>query len=748
MRRVLLSCVLGLIATAACGVTLDFSRPGSLVVGRGRFVARADGQVVFGADGATVHLDPSRTKADEPTYYSLRPQLPAAVDWTDKRVVLTVRFGERPAVRKSLSLDFVDAEGEVFRFKPVRIVRDGGLSRLEYEIRAEATSLPSWGKRRNGRFDGAVRLVELLGSYATDAPGSIVYVSLCGQAVEPSVCTVDAYVDVPTDRTYPGPRPLPPGAERLSADALATLGFTQGVARVRTTAVGALAFDVDTGDPLHLLRGRKGPVTLVFRNLSRERRHWRGHVRFSGFFGETVEQAVDVTAGGGETVRVAAQPVPAQGLWLVTAELVGDDARRGTAHARFAAVDRHEATPFLPKPHFRMGINFHAQHYVGSDCHFARTLDALTASGAKLVRVGGFKFCDNVPKAGAPDWTRCDAIFRALRARGFALNANLYPGPAWARKPMPPEMARTKLPHKSNWPTREGLFRDYCTAFATRYGDGIDYFEIGNEWDLTSAKILPPDEAFRLMDEGYAGVKAGCPTGTVITCGWTSGATGPMTAQANPGLAEAFHAKAPYDVWPLHVHGPFETYRKELQTKFFPLRERVGRGKPWYSNETAMSTAGCAEEEAAQTVWKKILYAWTWGSTDYIWYNLRATDWRDGDGEGGFGLMTADYRPRATFAAFAALATLVTGAERPERLEEDETRFVCRFRLPNGGGTALAGWDTSSSPRAVRVDAVRAELVDLMGNRSPLAANGGSVTWTPGVNPSALIVGPAGEQPR
>jgi len=739
MRTSLVCSVLCLAVGTAGATALDFSRPGSLRVRRGGFTGGAEGQIAFAAGGATVSLDPARTKPDEPTYYALSPVPAVQDDWAGKRAELVVRFGARPAVRKALSLDFVDADGETFRFKPVRVVRDGELTRLEYDIRADGVSLKSWGAKRNGRFDGRVRLAELLGSYATAGAGEITYVSLRTFADDPSVRTVDAYLPVSNDVTFPGPKPLPTGAVRLSSGESAALGFTQDVARVRTTAVGALAFDADVDDPLHLLRGRKGPVALVFRNLSRERRRWRGRVTFSDTFGRTFGQDVDLEAEGGASVRVSAADVPYKGLWLAMADLVGDDGQRDLAVARFAAVDRHDVTPVLPKPFFRMGINFHAQHYVKNAAHFARVLDALTASGAKLARVGGFKFRDNVPREGAPDWTACDEIFAALRTRGFSLNANLYPGPAWARKPIPSDVRKARPAHLDNWPTRNGLFRDYCTAFAARYGKSVDYFEIGNEWDLTPAAVLPPDEAFRLMDEGYAGVKASCPTGTVITCGWTLGATGPMTAKVNPGLLEAFHAKAPYDVWPLHQHGAFEAYRKELQTRFFPLRERVGRDRPWYSNETADTTAGCNEDEAARTVWKKILYAWAWGSTDYIWYNLRATAWGDNDSEGGYGLITADYRPRATFAAFAALATLVEGAERPERLEESDMRFICRFRLPNGRGVALAGWDTSAHPNPVQIRAARAIAVDLMGNETPRTAVGGTVVWTPGPDPSALV---------
>lgn len=51
----------------------------------------------------------------------------------------------------------------------------------------------------------------------------------------------------------------------------------------------------------------------------------------------------------------------------------------------------------------------------------------------------------------------------------------------------------------------------------------------------------------------------------------------------------------------------------------------------------------------------KTLSAWAWGSTDYIWYNLREIG--PDDSERGFGLVTVDYHPRATFADFSTEST-------------------------------------------------------------------------------------------
>ena len=177
----------------------------------------------------------------------------------------------------------------------------------------------------------------------------------------------------------------------------------------------------------------------------------------------------------------------------------------------------------------------------------------------------------------------------------------------------------------------------------------------------------------------------------------------------NPGLIEAF-AEHPelYDAMPQHLHGPFEYYERSLQKSFFPLRERHGLAKkPWLSGETALTSVFGEEDTVARTVWKKILYAWAWGAADYIWYNLKATGWKASDSEQAYGLITADYYPRAGYAAFSALTEIFEGLDFDARLHSGDGRHVFRFKGEKGGfrGVVIAGWDSSGKPRRQSVSA-------------------------------------------
>ena len=268
MKHLTLSAFFAVTATAigSAAPQLEFSTPGSLRVMRGAFRDGGE-QITYGSEGATVKLDAARTKPTEPTYYALAPVPASKVDWRDRRVSLFVKFGERPAVRRSLSLDFHDADSETFRYKPVFTLSQGDVTRLDYLVTEKGVSLKTWGKKVNGRFDGAVRLGGLLGSYAAGGAGEIVYVRLVASD-NVLTRTIDAFVPISDDKTFPGPKPTPTFEEVLTTP-------SGRVGRLKATAVEALDFDVDTGDPLHLIRGGCSEPTLVFTNLSRGTRRWK-----------------------------------------------------------------------------------------------------------------------------------------------------------------------------------------------------------------------------------------------------------------------------------------------------------------------------------------------------------------------------------------------------------------------------------------------------------------------------------------
>jgi hypothetical protein len=175
-----------------------------------------------------------------------------------------------------------------------------------------------------------------------------------------------------------------------------------------------------------------------------------------------------------------------------------------------------------------------------------------------------------------------------------------------------------------------------------------------------------------------------------------------------------------------------------------PLRERSCTTVPWYASETAVSVNHVGERAAAENVWMKILFAWSRGASDYIWYNLRATGWDPDDPEQGYGMLTPDFYPRASFAAFSALSKLLSGFDfsRTIRSEEDAECYLFNGVRDGCAELVVAGWKSSLkrkvAPVRVVTDAKKAFAVDFMGNASDVPLENGQCGWKIGGAPSAL----------
>ena len=525
------------------------------------------------------------------------------------------------------------------------------------------------------------------------------------------------------------------------------------IAALRALPASDLSLDVDTGGALHLVHDASSPVAAVVSNASSaalavggrlEVRDWKGR-------GFTIPVSDTLPPGGIGRYPLPGS-LPARGFYWI--RLYEGSAGKPVASTSFAFVERHKATPILPKPKFRFGFTDHPLYYPPEERRLL--YDAFVASGAKLARVGLAAFGDVMSGGeGHFDWRESDEGLEAFRSRGISLNATVYGAvPRWAAES---NRVANCIRDKVEWaigcmPPRKGLFREYCRVLAARYGTKIDYYEIGNEFDMVPRWILPPEEALRLQREAWEGIKESCPSACVITCGWAVGGSDDYFHKGkrlpNLGIMEEFLEKGQgwFDVLPVHLHGPFEDYERRLNSRFFPLLKRYGVKQPWYSNETADHLAGGREVPVAIDVWRKILYAWAHGSTDYTWYNLRAKAGRAGAGvEWAYGVMTHDWHPMPAFASFCALSAIFSGLDFECVHSDGDTLKIYRFK--GGDRVVLAGWAAGGGSRAVHLstDAHGAELCDVMGERTPLAMEGGRLTWDVSTEPTAVVL-PAATQ--
>ena len=519
----------------------------------------------------------------------------------------------------------------------------------------------------------------------------------------------------------------------------------------RQTAAEALRLDVDTKNELHVCRDESERPELIVANPAKVPLRWRADFVGRDFFGRTFEIPFDRTVGAGETVRLAVPwPLPAKGFWRVTARVRGEDGSKAKKEVTFAYIDRHERTPPAPHSQFKFGMHYHGTQYLPD--HVDRTIAAMVACGVKLVRTDyDFMFGAVERPQGVYHWEKADCLLKKLRDAGMSLDIIVGGTPGWSWDPEG-NWAKTKPTSRVGVrPSKPGLFRDFCEQIARRYGTEIEYYEAGNEWDFSPAAVLTPDEAVRMQRECFEGVKKGCPAAKVSTCGWAHVATADLEGspdKVNKGLVEAVarHAES-FDVWSLHGHGPSSAYYRQIDDIFLPLRAATSmKSRPWMSNESSQTGAYGEERDVTRTVWQKILFAWSRGSHDFIWYNLRATGWFDGH-EPGFGIITPDYHPRATYAAFSALTAIFSGLEYDGAIYSRKLRHLLCFKGRSDAvdGLALAVWDeadetSATRPVRLKTDAKRVWHTDLMGNRSPVKVCGGVFVAEPVATPQAYLL--------
>ncbi len=508
-----------------------------------------------------------------------------------------------------------------------------------------------------------------------------------------------------------------------------------------TSPADDVRFDVSTGSPLHLLSADQSVAQAVFTNAGEETREIRVRMEIRGWNGGESEVG-DFTATlpptGSKRIDFA---VPdGYGPGLARAEIAS-----GTSSVvrtvLFARVPKHGVTPPLPKGKFRIGVNYHMRRYAPRDREL--TLRALDASGAKIVRGFGASMLQTCPASGVCDWAETDHCLDSLQEHGLAVSLNVWDTPRWLADERHRTNAEWRVWARSLPP--EKPFSDYLRSLARRYRGRIAYYEIGNEWDLIPARALSIDEGISAHRIAYRALKAGDPDAVIETNGWAFPDSSSEKV-VQKGFQERIlsEARDSYDVHGIHLHGPYAQYRRDLAA-FLAIRKGLKVEAPWFDNECAQPTMYGNDQQVADCVWKKVLFAWSKGSLDYVWYNLRATGYDPDDWEQGYGLMTPDYQPRASFAAFAALTSVFSGLNFKRVVDDGEHRSVLVFASDGDGGTepsvVVAGWDDDGETTwSIATDAKSAERIDLFGNSLPIGIASGRLAWRPSGRPGCVVL--------
>lgn len=490
---------------------------------------------------------------------------------------------------------------------------------------------------------------------------------------------------------------------------------------VVTPDAGAISLAVDTSSPINVVDWpiAASPTAMVS-NLCERALTLTGDLLVEDYFGRSFIVPFSRTLPPHGKAEVAIPEgkgaLDAKGVWNVSARLRGSDGAEVEHKTSFAVLDIHRPTPKLGYGNFRWGIHMHVSRHMPALQPV--TLDAAVRMGAKIVRIdgifSGFSIWNGSKKKY--DWSQADDMLAALEKRGLAVDALVAEN-----------LGKHSTP-------------EFYRQLAERYGERIDYYEIGNEWDLLPKERLTPQTAVEMQKTAYRSLKAGNPRARVITNGWAVEDSDGHANVTQKGFQEYFmrNAKGFYDLHAMHLHFRFEDYVKRLG-RFFEMRKREGVDAPWLLNETALSVQYRGQREVAENVWKKILYAWSKGARDYIWYAQRASA---PDPLGVWGMMTYDYRPRLHYASFSAFSTIFGDCRAIETLVEKNSRYVYRLKDGKNGNILIVGWDAAAlEPMAVKIatDARCVYVADIMNNIRKLNTKQNRVSWGISQPPSVIV---------
>jgi O-antigen ligase len=115
------------------------------------------------------------------------------------------------------------------------------------------------------------------------------------------------------------------------------------------------------------------------------------------------------------------------------------------------------------------------------------------------------------PEQGIYDWAASDEIVEDLKRQSVNIIAVLDGSPAWAR-------ADEDIDNQHAAPAETRSFGDFAAAFAERYGDSIDYYQIWEEPNIAphwGAREIDPAGYARLVREGAVRIRA-ADSGAVI----------------------------------------------------------------------------------------------------------------------------------------------------------------------------------------------------------------------------------------
>ena len=505
------------------------------------------------------------------------------------------------------------------------------------------------------------------------------------------------------------------------------------------TPAEAVDLDVATGTGVHVLRaGTDDKVRLIFTNRSSLPGDFEIAMAYESFFGTKETETFSLRLRPGERREVASGWYPDQiGHWTVRAAIANKNApadrcekNRSLAFFKPAGPTEGRAKNFL------FSVCTHTERWSPGD----RRLEAEAAAlcGVKVSRVGGYGWRSLEPQRGVWNWSMADEMFELYGQKGIEIQPILWGSPSWASQKA---LVENKTPDLwKHFPADINDWREYVRQVARHFWGKIRYYENWNEPDLTGFSAMTLDEYVALQKAFYEEIVKEDAEAIPMTGGFAT-----LTRHRSL-IYQDFQkdflraAKGFFKVHAIHEHGWFKDYQRRIDRLLFPVRKQTGTTVPWYSNETAMTSVGGQERKQAETLMKKLLFAWVRGSIGYTWYDLRNDGYDPKYGEHHFGLVSNDFYPKPVYSVYNMLATHYAPMTSAEDLSPDADGYL--FRFGDGKDILLPAWCESGSGQTrhflVETDAQAVSVIDLMGQERPLEKRGSRVVYAVSNSPCTL----------
>ncbi len=486
------------------------------------------------------------------------------------------------------------------------------------------------------------------------------------------------------------------------------------------TLSDAIGFDIETGSKVHVLRkNAEDRLRFLFKNPTREEADLLLKFTYENSFGRktTEEQILKISAGQTETINPEWRP-DTFGYWKISVAIRNQKTPNSRSVKTRSIAYFDPAGPTKGRaPGFLFSVCTHTPRWSTEDRLLE--IEAAALCGVKVSRTCN-GWLDIQPKPDQWNWKTTDFLVDEYEKKGIELQFDLTGTPSWALAPdaiVPKDGSYWKA-----FPKLDAC-KNFIKELCARYHGRIRYYENRNEPDLTGFSSMTLDQYAALQKAVYEAFTQYDKEAIVMTGGFAT-LNRRHASLIYPDFQRDFLAKANgyFHLHAFHAHGWFASYVEQIDNQLIPIRKETGVTVPWYSNETAMTSIGGLEQQQAEVLFKKLIFAWSRGAMGYTWYDLRNDGYDPAYGEHHFGMMTNDFYPKPVYAAYNALASYYTKMKYEKTLDISKNVYLFLFR--NDKTILVPGWYETNVGETksylLETNAKKAFLVDLMGNEKEI----------------------------